>query len=109
MSSSSSSKTIWHRLSERPVFLGWFVALAVLGYAFVVTSVSLFISSILLLFTSSNLDLFSDGANIWLSLLGILIGTGFLVVAVAVAAKANSLGLREELWASKGESDQPRL
>lgn len=34
-------------------------------------------------------------------LLSILIGTGFLVAAVAVAAAANRIGLREESQASK--------
>ena len=93
MTSSSSSKTMWNRLSERPVFLGWCVVFAVLGYSLIMTSVSVFMGSIL--------DVYWQAANVWFCLLAILIGTGFLVAAVAVAAKANRIGLEEEVRASK--------
>lgn len=83
---------MWRRLSERPVLLGWFVVFAVLGYALVSTSMSVFMGSVF--------DLYFNQANIWLLLLSILIGTGFLVAAVAVAATANRIGLREESQAS---------
>lgn len=83
---------MWRRLSERPVLLGWFVVFAVLGYALVMTSMSVFMGSVF--------DLYFNQANIWLLLLSILIGTGFLVAAVAVAAAANRIGLREESQAS---------
>ena len=72
--------------------LGWFVVFAVLGYALVMTSMSVFMGSVF--------DLYFNQANIWLLLLSILIGTGFLVAAVAVAAAANRIGLREESQAS---------
>lgn len=52
-------------------------------------------------FMGSVFDLYFNQANIWLLLLSILIGTGFLVAAVAVAATANRIGLREESQASK--------